>query len=99
MQGQQFKVKQGMKLFVHHIRNAEEGATVEFSNVLLAEKDGVTEVGAPTLDGAKVVCEVLRPLVKGDKIIVFHMKRRKGSRKRRGHRSQFTEIQVKEITA
>ena len=75
--GQQFKAEQGKKLFVHHIREAQEGQAVEFGKVLLVDKDGSIEVGAPVVDGAKVVCEVINPLVKGDKVIVFKMKRRK----------------------
>ena len=75
--GQQFKAEEGMKLFVHHIKDVEEGETVEFDKVLLVDKDGAVTVGAPTVEGAKVVVEVVNPLVKGDKVIVFKMKRRK----------------------
>ena len=85
--GQQFKAEQGKKLFVHHIQNAESGAVVEVT------------VGVPTVEGAKVVCEVLSPLVKGDKVLVFHKKRRKGYRKLNGHRQQFTEVSIKEVIA
>ena len=95
--GQQFKAEEGKKLFVHHIQDAENNATVEFDKVLLVDKDGAVEVGAPTVEGAKVVCEVLSPLVKGDKVLVFHKKRRKGHRKLNGHRQQFTELSIKEI--
>lgn len=95
--GQQFKVEEGKKLFVHHINDVEAGATVEYDKVLLVDKDGAVTVGAPTVDGAKVVLEVLTPLVKGDKVIVFKMKRRKDYRKKRGHRSQFTEVKVKSV--
>ena len=87
--GQQFKAEEGKKLFVHHIQNAESGAVVEFEKVLLVDNNG--EV--------KVVCEVLSPLVKGDKVLIFHKKRRKGYRKLNGHRQQFTEVSVKEIVA
>ena len=97
--GQQFKAEQGKKLFVHHIKDAKAGESVEFGKVLLVDKDGAVEVGAPTVEGAKVVCEVVNPLVKGDKVIVFKMKRRKDSRKRNGHRSQFTEIEIKQVIA
>lgn len=97
--GQQFKVEAGKKLFVHHIKNAEEGQSVEFNKVLLASNEGTVTVGSPTVEGAKVVCEVVRPLVKGDKVIVFHMKRRKDERKKNGHREQFTEILIKEVVA
>ena len=51
------------------------------------------------VEGAKVVCEVINPLVKGDKVIVFKMKRRKDSRKRNGHREQFTQVEVKSVIA
>ena len=91
--GQQFKAEAGKKLFVHHIQNAEAGATVEFEKVLLVDKDGNVTVGLPTVEGAKVVCEVVSPLVKGDKVLVFHKKRRKGYRKLNGHRQQFTGLQ------
>ncbi|MBO4849508.1 MAG: 50S ribosomal protein L21 [Prevotella sp.] len=97
MMGQQFKAEQGKKLFVHHMKDVEEGQTVEFENVLLLDNDGAVTVGTPTISGAKVVCEVLQPLVKGDKVIVFKMKRRKDSRKKRGHRSQFTQVEIKSI--
>ena len=88
IQGQQFKIEEGMKLFVHHIQD-----------ILLADKDGKVTVGAPTVKGAKVVCEVKTALVKGDKVLVFHKRRRKGYRKLNGHRQQFTELLVKEVVA
>ena len=97
--GQQFKAEAGKKLFVHHIQNAENGATVEFDKVLLVDKDGNITVGAPTVEGAKVVCQVVSNMVKGDKVLVFHKKRRKGYRKLNGHRQQFTEVSIKEIVA
>lgn len=97
--GQQFKAEEGKKLFVHHINGVESGATVEFDKVLLAESSGEVKVGLPTLEGAKVVCEVVTPMVKGDKVLVFHKKRRKGHRKLNGHRQQFTELAIKEIIA
>ena len=92
--GQQFKVEQGKKLFVNHIKDAEEGQTVEFDKVLLVDNDGAVTVGAPTVEGAKVVAEVKNPLVKGDKVIIFKMKRRKDSRKKNGHRQQYTEVEI-----
>ena len=97
--GQQFKAEAGQKLFVHHIQNAENGATVEFDKVLLVDKDGNVTVGAPTVDGAKVVCQIVSSLVKGDKVLVFHKKRRKGHRKLNGHSQQFTELKIKEVVA
>ena len=97
--GQQFKAEAGQKLFVHHIQNAENGATVEFDKVLLVDKDRNVTVGAPTVDGAKVVCQIVSSLVKGDKVLVFHKKRRKGHRKLNGHRQQFTELTITEVVA
>lgn len=97
--GQQFKAEAGQKLFVHHIQNAENGATVKFDKVLLVDKDGNVTVGAPTVDGAKVVCQIVSSLVKGDKVLVFHKKRRKGHRKLNGHRQQFTELTITEVVA
>jgi large subunit ribosomal protein L21 len=98
IQGQQFKVEKDQKLFVHRL-DGEEGAKVEFDKILLANKDGAVAVGTPTLKGAKVTAEIVQPLVKGDKVLVFHKKRRKGYRKLNGHRQQFSQIVIKEITA
>ena len=96
--GQQFKVEQGKKLFVHRMNEAERGSKVEFDKVLLVDNDGAVTVGSPVVDGAKVVCEVVSH-VRGEKVIVFHKKRRKGYRKRNGHRQDFTELTIKEIVA
>lgn len=96
--GQQFKVEEGKKLFVNHIQGAESGQAVEFDKVLLVDNGTIT-VGAPTVEGAKVVCEVLSPLVKGDKVLVFHKKRRKGYRKLNGYRHQYTELSIKQVIA
>ncbi|MBU3856132.1 MULTISPECIES: 50S ribosomal protein L21 [Bacteroides] len=97
--GQQFKIEEGKKLFVQHMQDVEAGATVEFDKVLLVDNNGTVTVGAPTVEGAKVVCEVKSPLVKGDKVLVFHKKRRKGYKKLRGHRQQFTELTIKQVIA
>ena len=95
--GQQFKVENDQKLFVHRI-NANCGEVVEFDKVMLADNDGSVTVGTPVIEGAKVVAEILSH-VKGDKVLVFHKKRRKGYRKLNGHRQQFSEIVIKEIIA
>ena len=97
--GQQFKAEAGKKLFVYHIQGAEAQQTVEFERVLLVDNEGAITVGAPCVEGAKVVCEVVSPLVKGEKVLVFHKKRRKGYRKLNGHRQQFTELTIKEVIA
>ena len=97
--GQQFKATEGAKLFVHHMKDAQEGQAVEFEKVLLVDKDGAVQVGAPTVEGAKVVCEVKTPLVKGEHVIVFKKKRRKGYRRLNGHRQCFTKVVIKEVVA
>ena len=95
IQGQQFKVQKDQKLFVHRI-NANEGDTVEFAKVLLIGNDDDITIGSPTIDGAKVVLEVLSH-VKGDKVLVFKKKGRKGYQKLNGHRQQFSQVLVKDI--
>lgn len=97
IQGQQMKVEKDQKLFVHRI-NAERGSQVEFDKVLLVDNDGTVTVGAPTVAGAKVIVEIVSE-AKGDKVLIFHKKRRKGHRKLNGHRQQFSEVIVKEIIA
>ncbi len=96
---QQFKAEQGKKIFVNHIKDAAEGQTIEFDKVLLVDNEGAVTVGTPSVEGAKVVCEVVNPLVKGDKVIVFKMKRRKDSRKRNGFRAQYTQVEIKSVIA
>jgi large subunit ribosomal protein L21 len=95
--GQQFKAEAGKKLFVHRLE-AERGSVVEFENVFLIDADGNIKVGTPTVEGAKVVCEVLSHL-KGEKVLIFKKKRRKGYRKLNGHRQCLTEIKINEIIA
>lgn len=97
IQGQQFKVEEGSKLFVYHIKDVKEGDTVDFDRVMLLDKEGNVIVGVPTIEGAKVTCEVVEPLVKGETVLVFHKKRRKRYRKLNGHRQQYTQLQVKSI--
>ena len=97
MKGQQFRVEAGKKLFINRIADLEKGATVEFENVLLLDNEGKVKVGAPYVKGAKVVCEVLDNECRGDKVLVFHKKRRKGFRKLNGHRQDLTNVVVKEI--
>ena len=100
IQGQQFKAEAGKFLYVHYLGDEKkEGDVVEFDRVLLVDADGAVKVGAPTVEGAKVVCEVMRPLVKGDKVIVFKKKRRKGYRRKNGHRQYFTQIVIKDVVA
>ncbi|MCQ2209537.1 MAG: 50S ribosomal protein L21 [Paludibacteraceae bacterium] len=96
--GQQFKVEKDQKLYVHHL-GAERGSVVEFDKVLLIDNDGKIIVGAPTISGAKVTAEVVTPLVKGEKVLVFHKKRRNGYRKLNGHRQHMTELKINNVVA
>jgi large subunit ribosomal protein L21 len=95
--GQQFKVQKDQKIFVHRL-DAEAGAKVEFDRVLLVDNGGKVNVGAPAIAGAKVTAQV-NDHVKGDKVIVFRKKRRKGYVKRNGHRQSFTQITITDIKA
>ena len=93
--GHQFKAEAGRRLYVHRLE-AEQGSAIEFDKVLLVDNEGNITVGAPTVEGACVKAEVLSHL-KGDKVLVFHKKRRKGYRKLKGHRDYLTEIKINEI--
>jgi large subunit ribosomal protein L21 len=94
--GQQFKVAKDQKVFVHRLKD-DEGANVSFDKVLLhADGDNIT-LGAPAINGASVSAKVVKHL-KGDKVIVFKKKRRKGYRKKNGHRQYLTEIQIEDIS-
>jgi large subunit ribosomal protein L21 len=95
--GQQFKVEKDQKVFVHRLQS-EEGKKVTFDNVLLLADGSKVTVGAPAIDGAQVGAKVLKHL-KGDKVIVFKKKRRKGYRVKNGHRQALTEIQIESIAA
>jgi len=93
--GQQFKVAKDQKLFVHRLENAV-GSKVELNKVLLVENEGDVKVGSPVIDGVSVSATVLEH-VKGDKVVVFKKKRRKGYRVKNGHRQAFTQIQIDAI--
>ncbi len=93
--GQQFKVVKDQKVFVHRLK-AEEGEQVSFDKVLLVDNDGAVTIGAPVIEGAEVTAKVTAHL-KGDKVIVFKKKRRKGYKVKNGHRQYLTEIKVESI--
>ncbi len=97
MAGQQFKVAKDQKVYVHRLQT-EEGKKVTFDNVLLLDDGKNITVGAPAIDGAAVEAKVVKHL-KGDKVIVFKKKRRKGYKKKNGHRQSLTEIVVESIIA
>ena len=93
--GQQFRVEKDRKMYVHRLETAE-GENVEFEKVLLVEKEGTVQVGTPVVAGAKVTAKVLEHM-KGEKVIVFKKKRRKGYKKKNGHRQYLTQIQIEEF--
>jgi large subunit ribosomal protein L21 len=95
--GQQFKVAKDQKVFVNRL-STEEGKKVDFDNVLLIGDGDKVTVGAPAIDGAQVSAKVLKHL-KGDKVIVFKKKRRKGYRVKNGHRQALSEILIEGIKA
>jgi large subunit ribosomal protein L21 len=95
--GQQFKVSKDLKVYVHRLTN-EEGSKVVFDKVLLLDDNGTITLGAPAIEGASVEAKVLQHL-KGDKVIVFKKKRRKGYKKRNGHRQYLTQILIETIAA
>lgn len=92
--GQQFKVKAGDNLYVPHI-SGNTGDAVEFPEVLLTENEGNIVTGKAVK--AIVKAEIVKDLVQGDKVIAFKMKRRKGFRKKHGHRTHYTQIKVTAI--
>jgi len=92
----QYKVKQGQEIYVD-LQEAEVGADLTFNKILLADNGGSVSVGTPSLANASVSAKVLDH-VKGDKVIVFKKKRRKGYRVKKGHRQQFTKIRIESIT-
>lgn len=93
--GQQFKVEAGRKIYVHRLKD-EVGASVTFDKVLLTDNDGAVKLGSPYVEGAAVKATVLEHL-KGNKVIVFKKKRRKGYQKKNGHRQYLTQIQIESI--
>ncbi len=93
--GQQFKVSKEQKVFVHRL-DAEEGSNVEFNQVLLTENEGNVKVGTPVVEGASIKAKIISHL-RGDKVLVFKKKRRKGYQKLNGHRQYLTQIQIEEI--
>ncbi|NLN33070.1 MAG: 50S ribosomal protein L21 [Flavobacteriaceae bacterium] len=92
--GLQYKVEQDQQLYVNRLQG-DAGSEVSFDRVLLTD-NGSVQVGAPVIDGVSVVAKIVEH-VKGDKVIVFKKKRRKGYKKKNGHRQQFTKIEIVSI--
>ncbi|MDP2087969.1 MAG: 50S ribosomal protein L21 [Flavobacteriaceae bacterium] len=95
--GQQFKVTKDQKVYVHRLQ-AEAGSKISFDKVLLIDDNGAVTIGAPAIEGAEISAKILEHL-KGDKVIVFKKKRRKGYKVKNGHRQYLTEIQIEGIVA
>jgi len=95
--GLQYKVEKDQRLYVNRL-NVEAGKKVKFDRVLLIEEKGDVKVGAPVIDGA-VIEATVNSEVKGDKVLIFKKKRRKGYQKMNGHRQIFTSITINKITA
>ncbi|MBL7910633.1 MAG: 50S ribosomal protein L21 [Bacteroidia bacterium] len=95
--GQQFKVERGNKVYVHRLE-ANEGAKIEFDKVFLLDNGGKISVGNPTVEGAKVAATVISHL-RGDKVIIFKKKRRKGYQKWNNHRQSLTQILIQGVLA
>jgi len=93
--GQQFKVEKGQELYVHQL-DGKEGDKVQFENVLLIDNNGAVKVGTPNVPKVKVSATILGHQ-KGDKVLVFKKKRRKGYRVKNGHRQHFTKIVIDTI--
>jgi len=96
--GKQYKVKAGDVLLLDRIEGVEPKETIEIEEVLLVDNDGDVKIGAPVVEGAKVVAEVVNH-GRGQKVIIFKKRRRKDSRKKRGFRRDFTRVVIKEIKA
>jgi large subunit ribosomal protein L21 len=94
--GHQFKVSKDLKVYVNRLAG-EEGSKITFDKVLLLDDNGTITLGAPAIEGASVEAKVLQHL-KGDKVIVFKKKRRKGYKKRNGHRQYLTQIVIEGIS-
>jgi large subunit ribosomal protein L21 len=94
--GQQFKVEKDQEIIVNRLEG-EEGKKVDFKDVLLVDSDGKVNIGAPMIKGALVSATIVNHL-RGDKVIIFKKKRRKGYEKKTGHRQDLTKIQISGIT-
>ena len=95
IKGVQYKVQSSQRVFIPKLEQ-EAGSTIKFDKVLLLADEKNVKVGAPTVKGASVEAKVLGHR-KDDKVMVFKKKRRKGYRVRRGHRQQYTEVEITQI--
>ncbi len=97
--GQQFRVNEGDVLLID-LRDLADGTKkIEFDRVLLVSADGDVKIGTPLVKGAKVVGEVIDPLAKGRKVYIYHWRRRKNSRTKKGHRQKYIQVRITQIVA
>lgn len=96
--GKQYRVEQGETVHVEKL-DAEAGKTIEFSAVLLVADGETVKIGAPHVAGAKVLAEVIDPAAKGEKLTIYKFRRRKGYRRKTGHRQTYTRLKITGITA
>ncbi|MCR4291047.1 MAG: 50S ribosomal protein L21 [Candidatus Scalindua sp.] len=96
--GKQYKVEPGNIIEIDLKEDAKKGDTLELTDVLMVSKDGETQIGAPTVENAKVISEV-QGNTKGKKLVVMKFRRRKDSRTKRGHRQKYTKIKIMEIVS
>jgi len=94
--GQQFKVEKNDEIFVHQLEG-EAGTKVEFHDILLLDHDGKISIGKPHLEGSKITGKIIEH-VRGDKVVVFKKKRRKGYQKESGHRQDFSKVLIENIS-
>ncbi len=94
--GQQFKVEKNDEIYVHRL-DGEPGTKVEFKDVLLIDQEGKINVGQPHVDGSRITGKILEH-VRGDKVIIFKKKRRKGFQKQTGHRQDFSKVLIENIS-
>ncbi|MFC1590213.1 50S ribosomal protein L21 [Candidatus Omnitrophota bacterium] len=96
--GKQYKVQKGDRISVEGLGASKEGATVEIKKALLVKEGNTVHVGTPYVKGASVSCRVLR-IFRGDKVIAFFYKKRKGKKRKIGSRRHLAEVEVQEINA
>ncbi len=95
--GKQYRVEEGQKVYVHRLEG-DLGSTVTFEKVMMIDADGKMSIGQPVIEGASVSATILDHL-KGDKVLVFKKKRRKGYQKLNGHRQYLSQIRIDTISA
>jgi len=93
----QYRVQAGDRFTIDFRADAQEGDTIAFERVLLANAGGSSSIGRPTIDGARVEAKIVSPLVQGEKLEVQKFRRRKNSRRHTGHRQKHTEVQITAI--